>query len=157
MNKKITVGMANYSFGESSQQLVARGLGSCLGVVLYCRLKKTGALAHVMLPDSSDSCVDGNPLRFMDKMLEKVLSLFDKRNIKTDSLEAKLVGGSDMFPFLTEHVRLIPSMGQKNIESARKLLKEKGINIVGEDVGGNHGRSLRFDLNTGIVTVEKVI
>jgi chemotaxis protein CheD len=48
------------------------------------------------------------------------------------------------------------SVGGRNIEIARRVLKEKGITILSEDVGGSVGRKVVFDLATGNVAVLKV-
>jgi chemotaxis protein CheD len=42
------------------------------------------------------------------------------------------------------------------VEIARKILREKGIAIASEDVGGSVGRKIVFDLATGHVAVLKV-
>lgn len=154
---EIVVEMANYAFGKAPQTLIARGLGSCVAVTFYHRLQKIGALSHVMLPSSQESIIGGSSLRFMDKMVMKILTAFKKVKIEPHELESKVVGGANMFPFLNQERKLSPSMGERNVAMAESLLKANRISIVGEDVGGNYGRSLRFHLDTGIVTVEKKI
>ena len=156
-SKEILVEMANYTFGESPQVLIAKGLGSCLAITFYHRATKTGALSHVMLPNSKESSVGGRDLRFVDCVVNEILTKFTMKKIEFDEIEAKIIGGANMFPFLNREVHMYPSMGKRNMTMARYYLRQKKIVIVGEDVGGHYGRSVRFHLDTGIITVEKKI
>jgi chemotaxis protein CheD len=47
-------------------------------------------------------------------------------------------------------------MGDRNVLAARAALALAGIPIVGEDTGGNGGRSITFDVSTGELTVRGV-
>lgn len=154
---EIIVEMATYILKESPQVLVARGLGSCVAVSLYYREKRIGALCHAMLPSNQEKVSSGNPLRFLDHLLYQIFNDFEAKGISTFSLEAKIVGGANMFPALNKESDFLLTTGEKNIEMARKILKEKGVLLVGEEVGGHYGRSVKFHLETGILTVEKKI
>ena len=48
------------------------------------------------------------------------------------------------------------SLGQKNVELARRLLADAGIPIVAEDVGGAQGRKLVFQTGDGTAWVRKI-
>ena len=45
------------------------------------------------------------------------------------------------------------NMGERNVEGVRQSLRVAGIPLVGEDVGGDYGRSVYFDVSTGDVRV----
>ena len=45
-------------------------------------------------------------------------------------------------------------IGEKNIIVAREILKEYRIPIVAEDVGGQSGRKIQFDLERGKVLMQ---
>ena len=45
-------------------------------------------------------------------------------------------------------------IGQKNILVAKEILKEYKISIVAEDVGGQNGRKIQFDLERGKVLLK---
>ena len=62
-----------------------------------------------------------------------------------------------MFPVLNKELQENDSMGEKNVNMAKEILEKNGIKVIAEEIGGNHGRSLKFHLDTGIVTVEKKI
>lgn len=155
--QEIIVDMAEYAIGKAPEVLVVKGLGSCVAVCLYHKESRMGALCHVMLPQSYEGQVSGNPLRFMDKMLERVLFELQDKGILLPTLEAKLIGGAEMFPILNKELKDSVSMGGRNVQVAEEILKSNGIMTIAKEVGGNHGRSLKFHLDTGIVTVEKKI
>ena len=48
------------------------------------------------------------------------------------------------------------NIGERNTTAVKKKLKEKHIKIVGEDLGGSNGRTVRFDLVSGKVLVKTV-
>ena len=46
------------------------------------------------------------------------------------------------------------NIGERNVMAARTALGEGGIEIIGEDVGGDFGRTVRFALKKGEVRVK---
>ena len=47
----------------------------------------------------------------------------------------------------------IGNIGQRNIETVKKVLAKEGIRISKEDVGLNYARTMLLDTETGIVAV----
>jgi chemotaxis protein CheD len=45
------------------------------------------------------------------------------------------------------------NMGERNVIAVRQSLREAGVAIVADDVGGDYGRSVYFDVSTGAVRV----
>jgi chemotaxis protein CheD len=45
------------------------------------------------------------------------------------------------------------NMGERNVVACRTVLRETGLVIAGEDVGGHRGRSILFDVRDGTVAV----
>src|SRR5437764_11130143 len=80
---------------DSAEALVARGLGSCIGVCLVDGGHGVAGLAHVMLPDSTEAGRGGT--RYADvaipALLEEVLELGGRRH----RLRVAIVGGAQMF------------------------------------------------------------
>jgi chemotaxis protein CheD len=57
-----------------------------------------------------------------------------------------------MFKFASD--KRIATVGEKNIESTKRILQELGIPVVFEDIGGEHGKTVLFDNHNGKVTVK---
>jgi chemotaxis protein CheD len=67
---------------------------------------------------------------------------------------AWLVGGASMFRSLLNESGL--NVGERNVESARSALASAGIGILGEDTGGELGRSVWYVVAEGKVRVRTV-
>lgn len=156
-NNLIDVKTAEFAIGKAPQRLTTMGIGSCVVICLYDRVKKMGGLAHIMLPDSSKSITDSNDSdkvncigRFVDTALPAIIEKLKTEGVEKENLVAKIVGGAHMFQSLRESSN---DLGTRNIKRAVEGLKASGIPLDKEEVGGNVGRSLEFDLETGIVKV----
>jgi chemotaxis protein CheD len=57
-----------------------------------------------------------------------------------------------MFKFASD--RKITTVGEKNIESTKRILQELGIPVVFEDTGGEHGKTVLFDNHSGEIAVK---
>lgn len=136
---------------SSPNILVTRGLGSCLGVVLYEPRKKLGGLAHPMLPVAKDFKHQDRPAKFVDTVITLMVEKLQEQGCKMSNLSAKLFGGAHMFSSVP--LDSIFNIGFRNIKSAGDTLHACGIKIIGEDAGDNYGRTIFFELETGIVKV----
>lgn len=154
MQTMIYVGIADIKVAGQGETLVTNGLGSCLAIVFFDPLTKFSGLAHLMLPDSTISKTKNNPAKFADTAVEELGKKFTQAGVPWSRIKAYLVGGARMFTSLV----LEPAMfvGQRNIEAAKKCLWQKKINLVAEDTGGNHGRSVKFCPNTGELLIKSV-
>jgi len=142
------VGIAEYTVTTDDAVLTTSGLGSCIGVALYDRESGAAGLVHVMLPRFEDG--DGARAKFADTGVEVLLDELERVGAKRRSVEAKIAGGSDMLDFSENGA----SIGSRNADTVRETLDEYDIPIVGEDIGGDHGRSLRLESATGDLIVK---
>lgn len=146
----IVVDTAQVKVTQAPNRLVALGVGSCIVITLYDPMLEVGAMAHTMLPDSTKSGPISNPFKFADLAIDQMIRKIESLGSQKQSMEAKIIGGANMFPSLThESMRA----GEENVLAAKKKLKKEGIPLVGEVVGGSVGRSVEFDTASGIVTV----
>ena len=130
----IEVATGDYKIAHVPEIIKTSGIGSCIVIILYDPSAKFGALAHIMLPQK----------------IESTLSLMLNELHTKSNLVAKIYGGANMFPDLWSGDN---SIGSLNIKNAREILAKLELPIVQEDVGGEHGRSLEFDLENGNVEV----
>ena len=123
-------------------------LGSCVGIILRDPVRRVSGLAHVMLPNRrSEDTATG---KYADTAIPALLTRLTESGGRRAALQAFLIGGAQMFPM--GNVR-IASIGEQNVEAARKILKENKIPIVFQDTGGKAGRTVLFDNVTGEVSV----
>lgn len=140
------VGMGEIDVGKGPNKL-SSVLGSCVGLALIHPRCKAGALAHVVLPDSTGRT--GPPGKFADTAVPKMVHLLAENGVPPAGLVAKLTGGANMFAS-TGPLQI----GDQNIEALRAILKKQGIPVVAEHVGGNKGRRVTLDCGTGELIVE---
>jgi chemotaxis protein CheD len=154
LNGEIRVGIADLKTAEPPNKLITVGLGSCIGIAIYDSLTKVGGLAHIMLPDSTQFTNVNNPMKFADLAIPLLLEKMQKEGASKNRLKAKIAGGASMFNFSDKS--MIMDIGNRNGISVKNVLKEIGIPIVGEDTGGNKGRTMVFDPGNGIVQLKTV-
>lgn len=147
--ERIKVGIAEYEVTTETAELTTSGLGSCVGVALYHEPTSAAGLIHVMLP-VAEEMEDGKPAKFADTGTELLIEEMEAIGANSADLEAKIAGGSDMLDFSEGG----SGIGDRNIEQVKETLSAANIPIVGEDVGGDHGRSLRLETTTGDLHVK---
>ena len=137
----------------SDGTIVTLGLGSCVAICLHDAIARVGALAHVLLPDPSMSRDVDNLATFPVTAVPMLVAEM-RRLGSRGPITAKIAGGASMFR------QLLPSgginMGERNVAATRDALATGVIRIVGDDTGGDYGRSVYFDVRTGAVTVRSL-
>lgn len=131
--------------------LAAIGLGSCVGVALYDPVSRVAGLAHIFLPSSHNGRpAPDAPARYADTGVPALVEAMVAAGARTGRLWAKVAGGAQLF-LRGDHSTL--EVGRRNVEAVHRALAALGIPVVGEDVGGSRGRTMRFFADTGRVLV----
>jgi chemotaxis protein CheD len=146
--EKRKVGIAEYKITTDGAVLTTSGLGSCIGVALFDDSASVAGLVHVMLPTAEGN--DGNAAKFADTGVEKLVEEMEAAGATRSQMIAKVAGGSDMLDFSQNG----SSIGTRNHENVVETLQSFSIDIVGEDVGGDHGRSLKLKGDNGDLIVK---
>lgn len=151
-NDIIELTMGEMKIAKAPSVMVTRGLGSCLAITIYDPFKKTGAMAHCMLPDIDRGRIQSHPLRFVNFAIRKMVEELEGSGALRIQLIIKLFGGAHIFGFIAADSVL--NVGQKNIDIAHATLKELGLKVAGEDTGGAFGRTIELNLENGKVLVK---
>ena len=151
----IQVGIADMNIARAPDTLRTSGLGSCVGIVLYDLSRKQGGMAHIMLPDSSFARKELlNRAKYADTAIPTLVNMLQEAGSPSWRLQAKLAGGAQMFK--AYGASQLMRIGPRNVEAVKKILHTIGIPIVAEDVGGNNGRTILFDPETGELSVRTI-
>ncbi|OGF64969.1 MAG: hypothetical protein A2Y62_00670 [Candidatus Fischerbacteria bacterium RBG_13_37_8] len=150
---EIKVGIGNYQAGQRTL-LISYGLGSCVGIFLFDKVKHAGALGHILLPGRCEEVAPIRPEKYCYNIVEMMIAHLTGEGSLKKNLVGKIAGGARMFHFITASEK--HWIGDKNIESARIKLQKEGIPIKAEDVGGNYGRTLIANTETGILRIKTV-
>jgi chemotaxis protein CheD len=149
---KIRVGMGAVIVTEPDNSLITT-VGSCIAVCIYDSQRKIAGMAHVVLPKKREFLKQEATCKFADVAVPTLVSNLLAKGAKKTNLKAKITGGANMFPTLNQ---TILNIGLDNIQAVRQSLKEEGIPLIAEDVGGEKGRKLEFEVSTNNLVVQRL-
>jgi Chemotaxis protein; stimulates methylation of MCP proteins len=155
MSELLVVGISDYKLARNPSIFVTYALGSCVGICLYDNQLKIGGLSHIMLPESSMfSKSEINRMKFADTAVVDLVQDLIKLGAERRRLTAKIAGGAQMFE--VQPGSAIGTIGDRNVVSVKNTLQSLRIPILAEDTGLNYGRTVYFDLETGIMKVQSL-
>jgi chemotaxis protein CheD len=152
--KEVIVKVADWAAERGDGILVTLGLGSCVAIMLHDPGARAGAMAHVLLPSRSLARDSTNPAKFPETAVPLLVERLKAMGADPRRLVAKLAGGASMFSQLMTPGTI--QMGERNVVASRNALRAASIPIVGEAVGGERGRTVRFRVGDGQVEVRSV-
>lgn len=116
-------------------------LGSCVATCLWDPVAKAGGMNHFLLANEPDKCAVGyrQGLHAMELLINGLLKLGAQRN----RLQAKVFGGAMM-------QNKFGRIGRANAEFALHFLKNEGIQVVAQSLGGTMARRIRFSPTSGM-------
>jgi chemotaxis protein CheD len=155
MNGSNAVDIAMMKVARAPEQLYSLGLGSCIGVAIYDPAVKVGGLIHILLP-TCQGFENGNHVKtkFADSGITELVEALVRAGASKARMRAKMAGGASMF--ITNGTSSVHEVGKRNIQSSRDTLKRLGVELVAHDTGGNKGRTIYFDIETGQLTIKTV-
>jgi chemotaxis protein CheD len=132
---------------RTGEELVARGLGSCIGLALIDRSSGVAGMAHIVLPESAGS--NSEPGKFADLAVPALVTQMQKAGAVTRRLDAVMAGGARMFELGEMDI------GARNAAAVKAGLARAGLKIRAAETGGNRGRTLRLTVGDFEVTVKE--
>jgi chemotaxis protein CheD len=140
-------------------QWVITLLGSCLSVTMFNARFHLAAICHAMLsrprrtvpPCSSPA----QRFRYLSDAIPAMARRFSQLGMQPHEVEVKLFGGGDIIELGGDPHRN-PSIGQANIVTAHQLLNAAGFQINTENVGGDRGRKIVFNTESGEVLLKRL-
>ena len=132
---------------RAGDELVARGLGSCIGLALIDRLSGVAGMAHVVLPESNGA--DPEPGKFADLAVPALIAQMQKSGAVLRRCDAVMAGGAKMFDLGEMDI------GARNAAAVKTGLARAGMTLRAAETGGNRGRTLRLTVGEFVVTVKE--
>ena len=134
-------------------------LGSCLTVTMYAPRTGYGAACHALQPVCRRRTLHCRPdqcqekFRYVECVIPEMIRQLQRYGVAMAELEVKIFGGADMMTRnMPDHHRI----GKANVKKAREVLAELGLAIKNADVGGDTGRQLIFNTQTGDVWIKRL-
>jgi len=152
-NRVSVAGMGEIRVSPNPDEtLSCLGLGSCVALCIHDPVTRVGGMAHIVLPESNRPVDDSTCGRFADTavpwMVEEMCALGAIRT----RMVVKLVGGAQMIQ--AEGFEPAIQMGARNVDRVRVALRQQGLRVSAEDVGGHQGRSVWMQVGSGVVTTK---
>ncbi len=149
----IVVGIGDIRVTSNTREILKTyALGSCIALILYDKKTGTGGMAHIALSNSKVNLEKSRqkPGYFVDTCIPELIKKMMRHSpgIESSNLRAYIIGGASVY-----ELKDFFKIGENNILSARKLLRESGIKILKEDTGKNISRTVEFELATDTVIV----
>lgn len=128
-------------------ELVARGLGSCIGLALIDSVAGVAGMAHIVLPEANGA--DPEPGKFADSAVPALIARVQRAGGVVRRLDAVLAGGACMFELGELDI------GARNAEATKAALARAGVRLQAAQTGGHRGRTMRLTIGQFHVTVKE--
>jgi len=149
--KLIRIGVADMKVSnDPGRMLVTYSLGSCLGVVVYDPHVRVGGMLHVMLPEAKDDreSKNFNPYKYVDTGIPLLFKETYKYGAKKNRMIVTVAGGAQILDDSGYF-----NIGKRNLAALRKIFWKNGVMIDKEHVEGTVARTMRADIDSGMVTL----
>lgn len=123
-------------------------LGSCVSVCLWDRRGSGGGMNHFLLPRRGPAA-PVSP-RYGDVAVPMLVARLLAQGAHRGDLRAKVFGGAHVLASAPEGGR---TLGGDNVTVAMGALRDEGVQVISEDVGGARGRKLAFNTVDGTALV----
>ncbi len=128
--------------------VISAVVGSSVAVCIYDRMQKIGGMNLFQHPLALEPrCATA---RYGNVAVSALINMMINRGSKVKHLESQILGGG----YNTEESQ--QNIGQENIQIAKKIIEKKKVRIASEDVGGEKGRKIVFNIALNEVAVVKV-
>lgn len=154
MDRLIVVGLGEYAISQDPQDiLVAYGLGSCVGIGMYDQQTHLAGLLHALLPYHPGGFLDQHS-RYVDTGIKLLINEMIKKGADRLQLVLRMAGGANMLvaPGFTGSFNI----GTRNVEAAYTTLEGLKMSLAGEEVGGSAGRTVKFYVRDGRMTIRSI-
>lgn len=126
--------------------LVHTVLGSCVSVCLWDNQAHFGGMNHFLFGRDRNN---ERTARFGSVSIPHLYRLMLDYGASRNCLQAHILGGG-------QHAELNSHVGTENVAVAEEILKKFGIEVLTRDVGGQIGRKVIFNTESGEILVFKV-
>ncbi len=125
-------------------------LGSCIAVCLYDKVAQMSGMNHYLVPLWNENGLQSPKYGNISipRLIESMLNV----GCEVKNMEAKLFGGGNVIDVCSEDMMI----GRKNILIAKEILREYSIPITAQDVGGDKGRRIMMQSDTGKIFLKYI-
>lgn len=122
-------------------EMIMTILGSCVAACIRDPGIGIGGMNHFLLPGDDNA---GQSTRYGEFAMEKLINEILKLGGRRDKLEVKLFGGGNV-------INNSSMIGERNVHFVRRYIKDEGLHIASEHLGGTQPRRIHYYPDTGKV------
>ena len=126
-------------------------LGSCVAACIRDTRLGIGGMNHFMLPDSDLGDGAGKAARYGSYAMEILINHLLKLGARREYLEAKVFGGGNVLPGLTQ-----ANVGHRNAAFVLRFLATEHIRIVARDLEDVHPRKVVYFPRSGRALIKRL-
>jgi len=131
--------------------LLVTVLGSCVAACIRDTRTGHGGMNHFMLPASEGAGAAGSAARYGVYAMEILINHLLKLGAQREFLEAKVFGGGNVMPGLTQ-----ANVGPRNAAFVRRFLATESIRVAAQDLVDVHPRKVYFFPHSGRVLIKRL-
>ena len=151
MYNSLAVGLGEIKISRDPRDvLVAYGLGSCVGLGIHDPTTRVTGLLHAILPTNPNGSYDSSP-KYVDTGIKIMLDQMFRAGANPKRLLVRMAGGANML--VAPGFSQVLNIGSRNVEAAYAALASHKLTIQSQEVGGNIGRTVRFYVLDGRMTI----
>ncbi len=140
---------------DPAASLEVPALGSCIGLVLVNAPAQVAAMAHVFLPSSrQERSVGCDRGMYADTVVPVLLEAVLRLGARRERLGVYVAGGGQLTG--ARPLEGGSTVGEANDAAVRRHLSDAGLRLTASRTGGALARSLRVDLDGGVVTTRAI-
>ena len=122
-------------------------LGSCVAVTIFDKVNRWGGMCHYLLPIAPANL---KSTKYGDVAIKYLIKKFIDNGSDIKNLEATITGGA----FIIFSAREIFFVGDRNVDVAENILRERKVYIKYRNTGGENGRKVVFSTEYNVINVE---
>ncbi|MGF1644042.1 MAG: chemoreceptor glutamine deamidase CheD [Thiotrichales bacterium] len=142
----------------TQDELITTVLGSCVAACIRDTQRKVGGMNHFLLPLGDmgggggwETTSVSASTRYGNFAMEHLINGILRSGGKKQNLEIKLFGGASVMDLASSDV------GRRNIDFVLSFLREEGLPVHSQDLGGTLPRKLMYHPLTGKALVKKLV
>lgn len=145
MEEIIDVNTGEVKVGSKKVVLRSVAIGSCIVIAAYDFKKRTGAMAHIMLPGHAPKKVS-EKAKYAADAIDEMISQMTRTGTNKDDIEVCLVGAGNVLKKKDD------TICKDNIKSTTQFLGEKHIPIRATVLGGTKRKGVFLDVESGSIS-----
>lgn len=151
MKDSIPVGLGEIKLSQDVEDiLVAYGLGSCVAIGMADPQVPIAGLLHAVLPYNPNGKISSSS-KYVNDGIELLFTELISHGANPNRLIIRVAGGANMLnaPGFTQSFNI----GSRNVEATYETMQRLKLKITSQEVGGTIGRTVRFYVRDGRMTI----